>query len=297
MEEQCRRWGAHPISLALTTDLPVKAIEIALEELGCNPNLISIKTVHETGSYPVNKLRNLAFSGVNTSHAVYVDADFLVSTDLYQSLLDKRQALDSPKTALVLPAFELRKLCDPSDYSCRRMHAALAPDTKDEMLNLFSFPETIFPAISQFDSKGNIAGHGSTLYNEWCSQDGDELLSIDCFTSKRYEPYLVVQYCRELPPFQESFTGYGQNKLTWTWQLRHAGYSFLQIGDGFLVHFPHPKSHSFKMWKKTMNQKGRVNLQVEKLSNQFYHWLKTNVPDQSVVSDCPVPDDDAVSYE
>lgn len=63
--------------------------------------------------------------------------------------------------------------------------------------------------VTRFDPT-NRGGHGSTKYKEWFSQnkeDGNVLVEIDCFLSNRYEPYLVFRYCRELPPFQEPFTG------------------------------------------------------------------------------------------
>lgn len=290
MEEQCRRWGPHPISLALVSNLSVVAIQLALEKLGCRREYVSVKVIHSEGNaepFPVNKLRNLAFSGVKTSHAAYVDADFLVSVNLYDSLMQKRGMLDNPKSAFVLPAFELRKLCDPKDHDCRRIHRFLIPDTKEQVLELYSEPDGVAPSITQFDSEGNRAGHNSTRYKEWLSQSNGTLIPIHCFASDRYEPYLVVQYCQDMPPFQEAFTGYGQNKLTWLWHLRHSGYSFHQVGDGFVVHYPHAKSGSFNKWNHQKQKIGRENLRVEQISKKFREWLATNVSNQSVVGDCP----------
>ena len=67
--------------------------------------------------------------------------------------------------------------------------------------------------VMVFDSK-NPHGHDSTMYDLWLAQPAGTVAPINCLKSDRYEPYLVVQHCRELPPCQEQFTGYGKNKIS-----------------------------------------------------------------------------------
>ena len=146
------------------------------------------------------------------------------------------------KIALVIPAFQLSAQCESFDEACRDLHSSMLPDTKAELVSMYR-EQSLEPVISQFDSATNFHGHGSTRYADWCTQKEDELLPIDCLTSKdRYEPYLVLRYCQELPPFQEAFTGYGQNKITWVQQVLRSGWKLHQVGGSFLVHVPHPKS-------------------------------------------------------
>ena len=305
MKHHCSRWGDHPMSIAVATGRSKIAIVKALQALGCNTGFIKITTVPYgitttnstssagggAGGYPVNKLRNAAMAGVRTSHAVVIDADFVLSRDAYQSIVAQRAVLaKDPKAALVLPAFELRSFCD----DCKDIHTGMLPETKHDLLSLLDIElvtqntsAVSEPTMTQFDIKGNKAGHGSTRYNDWIKQDDDEVLPIECVTSNRYEPYLVVRYCSDLPPFQEAFTGYGQNKLTWFQQLRRTGYKLFQMGGTFVVHFPHAKSTSFKKWEKERKhvvEKSEVS--VNKIAALFQQWMEDNVPNQSVLPEC-----------
>ena len=304
MKHHCSRWGNHPMSIAVATGRSKVAIAKALQALGCNTGFIKITTVpYDTtnssntssgegpGGYPVNKLRNAAMAGVRTSHAVVIDADFVLSRDAYQSIATQRAVLaKDSKTALVLPAFELQSFCD----ECSGIHTGILPETKHDLLSLLdielvtqSTSAVSEPTMTQFDLKGNNVGHGSTRYNDWIKQDDDELLPIECVTSNRYEPYLVVRYCSDLPPFQDAFTGYGQNKLTWFQQLRRTGYKLFQMGGTFVVHFPHAKSASFNKWKEEHKHVvERSEVLVNKISASFQQWMKDNVPDQSVLPEC-----------
>ena len=84
MKQQCQRWGNHrPISIAVASHLAEPVIVKTLSKLGCRNIQVQVLIVEADDPYPVNRLRNLALANVRTSHAVYVDADFLVSPNLY----------------------------------------------------------------------------------------------------------------------------------------------------------------------------------------------------------------------
>jgi len=204
MKEQCKRWGHHPISLALASKIASKqAISRALLAMGCMRTTVTI--VREFDDYPLNRLQNEALAAIETSHAVYVDADFLVSSSLYAELYEQKSQLHDPKVALVIPAFELRPLCDPGIPSCQELHKLTVPNTKMELLELYYVTNGPEATIAQFDSKKNLAGHASTRFIDWTTQESGALLPIECITSPRCEPYLAVRYCRDMPPFQEAF--------------------------------------------------------------------------------------------
>ena len=45
--------------------------------------------------------------------------------------------------------------------------------------------------------------------------------------------------------------GYGKNKVSFLVELRLAGFEFVVLGRGFLLHFPHPKSAAKDRWLHT----------------------------------------------
>lgn len=215
MEHHCAGWESN-IALAILTSRTQESVEHELRTLGCGHNLavqILPKKDFQSGDYPVNILRNLAISAVKTSHFLYIDSDFWLShgTDAILMKKEVREILSmDPKQALVLPAYQLRYNCknkkDP--LSCRSDKVPLMPKNKLQLLKEFNAGH-----VTIFDPK-NPQGHGSTLYDLWMAQRSGTVVPIPCLKSERYEPYLVVQHCRELPPCQEQFTGYGKNKIS-----------------------------------------------------------------------------------
>ena len=288
MEEHCKRWGDHPISIAIGGNVPRSGIAKALRGLGCNTEKVELEvvSVEEGEDYPVNELRNKAMANIKTSHAVFIDADFLLSTNVYEKLQEQRAFLATDtRIAMVIPAFELRSFC--SDLStCHKTLVSSIPETKEDLVDIIhEDPSNVL--VAQFDSKGNVAGHGSTKYGDWIEQDEhSQVLKIDCLTSPRYEPYMVIRYCQDMPPFQNVFKGYGMNKLTWIQHLRHVGYTFYQVGHSFAMHFPHRKSSSWRKWNKERRGEERLATKADMLAKTFYNWLQSSVPSHAVVPYC-----------
>lgn len=181
--------------------------------------------------------------------------------------------------------------------------------------------------ISIFDPT-NRGGHGSTDYTKWIHQSIGSLHDIPCLQSNRYEPFLLIRYCKDLPPFQSAFAGYGKNKVTWMMQVIASGYIFSQVGGIFYVHYPHLDSASRQHWQaklptdtkndkydvdeekdeniepdhkhhKKKKKKKLINLeeykrgQVDKLYFAFKAWLKETIPsDLTRLSLCEDAQDD-----
>jgi hypothetical protein len=241
-----------------------------LEIMGCNLDMIVVSVIASLSAhegYPVNRLRNLALSKVATSHSITMDADFLVSTDLYQNLeLHRAFLAEDNKVALVVPAFELKPskiTCQPADSTkCRNFHVTLVPLSKnDSMADLQPFQLHKFRA-----------GHSSTRSETWFGQKSNTVVPIKCAMHWKYEPYLVVRYCRDTPPFQEVFAEYGENKIQWIQHILHLGYKLFRVGSDFCVHVPHKNSPAKKKWRASKKR------EVRNILNVFHMWLKEKIP-------------------
>mmetsp|Transcript_13983 Transcript_13983/g.20657 ORF Transcript_13983/g.20657 Transcript_13983/m.20657 type:complete len:452 (-) Transcript_13983:374-1729(-) len=316
MEYHCKRWGNQsPISVAVLTNKTTEETSEAIVDLGCSREQLDVKTIHSNDKltdYPVNVLRGIALSSVKTSHVMYVDIDFWESIDLHGILLlpAVRKALsDNSKLALVVPAFQLHRQCE--EYrDCREINIPMMPQDREDLIQTLAERKTTI-----FDPT-NRGGHGSTRYEVWGNQEAGDLFEIPCFRSNRYEPYIAFRYCRDLPPFQTEFSGYGKNKMTFIMHLRRTGYSFAQLGGTFLVHYPHlnspsrmewnrgpeeanpiqrkdgkmykksPKEVSVKDWK--FYKRGRVDASFV----NFRNWLRLYVKDEALVPMCDDSQDD-----
>lgn len=242
----CERWSG-PISLVVYTNQTAEQVQDSLHSSAssCNLDLLTVQVTPATHSmvdYPINALRNVALSAVHTSHAVYLDVDFWPADNLYEMLMQHQSyfAADN-RRAVVLPAFALNRQC--AEYrDCIETNVPFMPETQKDV-----FQGLVAKRITPFD-RTNRGGHGSTLYADWFRQGNDQIMTIPCLKSHRYEPYLVFRYCQDLPPFQEGFTGYGKNKVSWVIQLRRAGWMFGQLGRGFVVHYPHLDSAARQAW-------------------------------------------------
>ena len=299
------------MSVVIFSDKDATTVMDRLVAEGCSKEHLTVQTVSRTRydpqgtDYPVNVLRNLAFSKVITTHLVYADIDFWPSSSLHSILniqsVKERMASD-PKLATVIPVFQMNRRCR-AFTDCRDMNIPFMPKRKKGLISLMKKREA-----STFDPT-NEGGHGSTRYISWRDQEEGSFLDLPCIKSNRYEPYLVVRYCSELPPFQEGFTGYGKNKMTWAMQLRRSGYQFSQLGEAFLVHYPHLDSKSRMEWNKKppllqgvdsasagdvlgSEKTGEVDIlsfkraRVDALFLDFKDWMRDNVEDVARVPLC-----------
>jgi hypothetical protein len=295
LEEHCRRWGPHPISLTVGgPDLEEEAIFQKIQSMeSCDLNRIKVTFVSGFNGgldYPINRMRNLAIANVATSHAFYIDMDFLMSRGVYDELVLHRDALVDLHTAIVIPAFALVPFCKqgnvPSNETCTKAHLKLIPDTKEELQETYIQPEDPLHGggLNAFESRNNPHGHESTDYNAWFQQDDAAVEPLTCVTSDKFEPYLVFRVCRDVPAFPEAFTGRGRNKIVWVQQLRRAGWKFLRMGRSFLTHLPHEKSAAMIEWKAE-NKEGKPHRSRE-IGESFRQWMIEQVADEHKVPYC-----------
>eukprot|EP00956_Cyclotella_meneghiniana_P002674 scaffold3158_cov47-Cyclotella_meneghiniana.AAC.9 len=250
--QHCERWGNHPISVAVFSNRNATEVKADAVANGCSEEQLMVQTVNRAKydpsgtEYPVNILRNLALSAVTTSHVVYADVDFWPASNLYailsQPSVKERMASD-PYLATVIPAFQMIRQCHVF-RDCKDKNIPVMPKNKEALLELVDQHKA-----SSFDPT-NKGGHGSTKYATWKHQEEGTFVDLPCIKSNRYEPYLAVRYCDKLPPFQEGFTGYGKNKMSWAMQLRRSNYQFSQLGGAFLIHYPHLDSKARMEWNK-----------------------------------------------
>ena len=110
----------------------------------------------------------------------------------------------------------------------------------------------------------------------------------------------MVRYCRDLPPFQTSFAGYGKNKVTWMMQVVASGYTFSQVGGVHLLHYPHLDSASRQVWNGGLHKtdsptrkKASKRGKIDALFVAFKAWLRETIPaDARRLESCEDAQDD-----
>uniref|UniRef100_A0A7S2GM88 Uncharacterized protein n=1 Tax=Octactis speculum TaxID=3111310 RepID=A0A7S2GM88_9STRA len=93
-------------------------------------------------------------------------------------------------------------------------------------------------------------------------------MKLRCFTSNRYEPYLLLEISPRVPKYDERYSGYGKNKIQFVAHLRKRSYEFFVIPGGFSVHVPHKVSKHKKAWmKEDSPHRSKMDAQFEAYLN------------------------------
>ncbi|CAH0397182.1 unnamed protein product [Chilo suppressalis] len=175
--------------------------------------------------YPVNYLRNVALSNVNTPYVFLMDADFVPMAGLYDHLRSAIPLVNpyAQKKCLVVAAFETQR------------YRASPPRNKPALL----------ARLANAHSAGDVApfrlrewpkGHRATNYTRWVTATAP----YEVEWQSDYEPYLVVH--RSVPKYDTRFSGFGWNKVSHSVELRAQGYRAVVLPDAFVVHTPHAPS-------------------------------------------------------
>ena len=219
--------------------------------------------------------------------SVYLDVDFWPGNETYEILMDEnaRSWLSTDKfLALVIPAFQINRQC--------REYKDCKSENMEKMPHQFQDVEALrkgdHQEIFMFDPT-NYGGHGSTLYDNWFEMGSGDLLDLPCYKNNRYEPYVAVRYCDDLPPYQEQFSGYGKNKVSQAMHMRRSGYVYSLVGQAWLVHYPHLDSKSRVAWNgydNVENFRDTKRGHVDKLFVEFKRWLENELPDLAKIHQC-----------
>ncbi|XP_033624892.1 uncharacterized protein LOC117288231 [Asterias rubens] len=197
----------------------------------CNMVVVFAKTVED--DYPVNYLRNLAIRQAKSKYILLLDADFVPSPEFqtsFQSSLDQMEKQPSmDQTAFVVPVFEYSQEVIKDSPS---NHPKTKQDLKDRMFGQDA-------VISPFMLSTAPEAHRPTDYRAWYSST--QPYRVIKYQDK-YEPYLIMKNTVDVQTFDERFTGYGMNKVTYSMELHARGYEFVVLPSVWAIHVPHQES-------------------------------------------------------
>jgi hypothetical protein len=309
----CKRWGIQaPISIAVWTELSPEQVRdkiVSFPSSMCHPNQLTITTLSPTmdGRNYRNQLRNLAIKGASTTHVLPLDIHMWTSIDLYETLHSPyvvRALANDPKLAVLVPAFEVNlEFCN--KHGVKGCSGNVPGDYDDLIVHLAE------KAVAPMDPM-DYELQGNTDYRAWVRQPRSSLLNIDCISSaNRFQPFLIVQRCQSLPPFQEDTSMPEQAQTgnvhatdsTWTIHLIQLGYSIQQLGGEFLVYLQdswtgrqdvfdamvqrelegsHPVGRTSRLGYLRNDESRRPS----KTRDEFFRWLDQTTPGRPVVSTC-----------
>lgn len=201
--------------------------------------------------YPVNYLRNVALSNVNTPYVFLMDVDFVPMASLYSHLRQVLQLINPypQRKCLVVPAFETQRYRVTPPRNKAALVARLINSSGD---------------VGAFRAKEWPRGHRPTNYSRWVSAT----IPYEVEWQPDYEPYLVVH--SSVPKYDTRFSGFGWNKVSHSVELKARGYKAVVLPDAFVVHTPH--APSLDITKFRANTHYRICLAL--LKQEFIDDLK-----------------------
>ena len=195
--------------------------------------------------YPVNVLRNMALRKCKTKYVMILDVDFLPSANAYKNIQKYVDLLDGKgRNALVIPAFEVD-----ADVLNHDSSAIDNVRYKRRLRELYMFDKRVrWRDTPRTRSKARAFqlmhykdGHHPTKTETWMHSSSPYIVQYKW----GYEPYVVLKH--PFPLFEESFVGYGQNKVSYAYHLAAARFSFIVVPDVFVIHVHTDKSIGVKV--------------------------------------------------
>uniref|UniRef100_A0A7S3DM86 Uncharacterized protein n=1 Tax=Palpitomonas bilix TaxID=652834 RepID=A0A7S3DM86_9EUKA len=200
-------------------------------------------------SYPVNVLRNIAWSQVSTPYVFLSDIDMVPSfglASILKSKLEKRDGCDvGEQCVFVVPAFEVNFDKKKSGYpenvieDFQWLIRQGLPATKSQLLPYLNSKD-----IFQVHYYKGKHAHEATDFQKWKTATVPYKVEY----SFLFEPYVAGP--KSMPHFPPEFAGYGNDKCSQTLLLAAHEYKFIVVEEGFLFHY----GHRWPQWKSYIDQ-------------------------------------------
>ncbi|GBG33599.1 LARGE xylosyl- and glucuronyltransferase 1 [Hondaea fermentalgiana] len=213
--------------------------------------------------YPINALRNLGLSAVETEFALLLDADLLPGGDFVRALQHGLQVANEDELTgsmgvlHVLPAFEENR---PSrgHSICRKAARATSKTSLNSLVRR--------GLVAPYKAVHQPRAHGATDVAQWLRDREEGARPYEVEAVAQYEPYVVVRIqdlgggggtgARHISLFDERFEGYGWNKVAMISELIRLGFRFLVLQEAWVVHCAHEKSS----WSRAFSADPRARL-------------------------------------
>ncbi|CAN8074785.1 unnamed protein product [Agarophyton chilense] len=197
-----------------------------------------VKRAADEPALPINALRNVAIRLTETEFVLMLDVDMTPATISFECFRN-----DSGKHLSILLPEDVRRIAVFPVFITQSHHRP-ARDKEELLDQLNSGVGTIYCANSQKPNR----------IKRWYTTTE----AVETFFTKDYEPYGIAR--RNLyPMYDERFSGYGFNKISWAVAAARWGYSFLVLEDAFVTHLNHVEnswvsdinvSHYLTTWRR-----------------------------------------------
>lgn len=188
--------------------------------------------------FPVNALRNRAMLMVTTALVMVLDGDLLPQADMRAKLAPGTPRGDALLRGAAERQFHVLPAFDTLDTSL-----AYTISSGNKAAAVVAYNAGTIVRFGTLSVRNSRYPQGCTDYTRW--KTASKQYSVTYCT--RYEPWGIV--AREHSPwFDSRFRGYGRNKIMYAAALNSSGFQFVIEPDTFVIHRPHTKSISQRVF-------------------------------------------------
>lgn len=197
-----------------------------------------VRRKERSGALAINALRNVAVQAARTEFVMMVDVDMTPATTSFECLRSvnglwlRRLLPENGKRILTPPVF----IGDVQHRPAR---------DKDELRNML---------VRRAGTSYCLNSQRPNKIKRWYGEH--EVVETRFLTD--YEPYGIVRR-DEYPEYDERFSGYGFNKISWAYGAELAGWRIFVLPDSFLTHLNHVENdwvqnidvaHYLQTWRR-----------------------------------------------
>jgi len=253
-------WVTFHVVIPLSHPPYDKTLRVKVESLvTCHEILLKAKhfdpdNYNKIIPYPGNLLRNVAVKYARTAYIFVIDIDMLPSKHLHQAVIQSQEILHQPKTALVIPAFEVQI-------------TTVIPHDKKMLLKLWLQNE-----VRPFYKNVCWKCQKYTNYERWKSIT-EKNIFYQVEWHEPYEPFYIAskRYIR----YDERFEQYGYNRISQLCSMHIQGIDFKVFSDGFLIHHGFKEHSGFHSTKDDENERNKIIYRALK-KELVFKYVNTN---------------------
>eukprot|EP01084_Bolivina_argentea_P276722 472232_1 len=196
--------------------------------------------------FPINPLRNLAVSHINTEYVLMLDVDFTYMSHTINLINDNHFELSKGPSLMIIPSFSWKIFQQENSYKRTKSYLF----NKTQLLQLIGSK-----SIRSFYDKDWTPAQKCTNYAKWYNATDNYQIK---YCNRMYEPYFIFKtwYAKNKYKWDSDYIGRGCDDVSHVTWLAYNCFTFQVMHDMFIIHqYSNFSSRPHDQFQQTMERK------------------------------------------